>query len=94
MVTKKEIGKWFDAGKKANARYMLIVCDSFSYEDYPVLVEEGDDVNERIKQVRRSPMQRIMEVYDLSMSKTEQLKMPRVFNFPKPKVDPDVPSAG
>ena len=89
MVTKKEIAEWFDASKKSGSRYLIIVCDSFSYEDYPVAVAPEDDVNERIKQIRRSPMQRIMEVYDLEMDRTEQLRAARVFNFPKPQPPKD-----
>lgn len=86
MTSKKTIGEWFDRGKQEGARYMIVVCDTFSYEDYPSYVKPTEDINERINYFRRSPMQRIMEVYDLEMSRGDQLKTPRVFNFPKPTV--------
>lgn len=86
MTSKMTIGEWFDRGKKEGARYMIVVCDTFSYEDYPAYVKPTEDINERINYFRRSPMQRIMEVYDLEMSRGDQLTAPRVFNFPRPTV--------
>ena len=83
MTTKREIGEWFDRGKKAGANYMIVVCDTFSYEDYPAFVSSGENVVERINYFRRSPMQRIMEVYDLNMDRSKQLREPRAFHYPK-----------
>jgi hypothetical protein len=74
---------WFNRGKKKGARYMIVVCDMFDHEDYPVFVRETDSIHERIGYYRRSPMQRVMAVYDLTMDREKQLVEGRVFNYPK-----------
>lgn len=60
--------------------HVIIVCDTYDHEDYPVYIHEGEDVNERIAYYRGASMQRIMEVYNMSMDIDEQLKQHRVWN--------------
>ena len=79
MTTKKEISDWFDRGVAQAADYMVVVCDTFEYSDYPVFtdakgchdccLDPGD-------------MQRVMEVYDLRRDKTEQLNEARAYHPP------------
>jgi len=82
MTMKKQIENWFDRGVKDGATHMIVMCDTFDYEDYPVyLKEENSDsaqakVNEHVKN-----MQTVMEVYNLKMDKLSQLNQPRVFNY-------------
>lgn len=81
-MSKVDLRASFESGKRQNAQYMIIVCDSLDWEDYPVFVYEGEDVNEKIKYIRQSPMQRIMEIYDLSTDRDSQLNEYRSFNYP------------
>jgi hypothetical protein len=74
---------WFDQGKKDGATHMLVVCDTFDYGDYPAYVGKDENVHDRITYYKLSPMQMIMEVYDLSMDRDEQLSTPRVYNYPQ-----------
>ena len=62
--TVQDIKDRFDEAT-SGATHMLIVCDTFSYEDYPVYVWANEDVNERILHYSQN-MQRVMEVYNLS----------------------------
>lgn len=73
---------WFDRGVERKARYMIVVCDTFNYEDYPVYCA-ADEYQERVKSSTTN-MQSVMEVYDLEMDREQQL-IPghRVFNGPK-----------
>ena len=43
-ATRKDIKTWFVEGKEKGATHMIIVCDSFSYEDYPVFVMPKNSV--------------------------------------------------
>lgn len=83
MATSKEdISGWFDAGKKKKAGFMIIVCDTFDYGDYPVYADR-EDFKEKYTEHDGKNMQRIMEVYNLSLNKDLQMKQKRVFHFPK-----------
>lgn len=76
------IGAWFDRGVAEGATHMIVVCDSFDHEDYPVFVKPTEDVREVEKKYRAASMQRVMEVYSLTKDKAEQTKPgTRVFNY-------------
>lgn len=34
MTKKQEISKWFDEGVQMEASFILVVCDTFDWEDY------------------------------------------------------------
>lgn len=82
MTTRMDLKVWFDMGVKQGATYMIVVCDTFDYGDYPAYVTEEENIHDRISHYRTAPMQRIMEIYDLSMDRDEQLSTPRVYNHP------------
>ena len=67
MTTAQEIQAWFIAAEQAGATHMLVVCDQFDWSDYPVSVGRTEDVSERIAHYRAASMQRVMEVYDISL---------------------------
>lgn len=79
----EDIMGWFDRGVKEGASHMIVVCDSFSYEDYPVYVAKESEFYTVYAKYNGVNMQRIMEVYDLSESKESQ-KSGRVMNVPNP----------
>lgn len=65
-----------------SARWMLVVCDTFSWEDYPVFTYTVEDFDNRYAHYISAEMQRIMEVYDLDEDIDAQLDERRVWNFP------------
>lgn len=79
-ATRAEIADWFDMGAELRATHMIVVCDTFDWEDYPVFVREGEDVRE-IESRFKGNMQKVMEVYNLSMDKTAQMAEHRAFNY-------------
>ncbi len=81
-ISRMDIKVWFDIGVKEGATHMIVVCDTFDHEDYPAYVTPDDNVHDRITHFRLSPMQRIMEVYDLSMDRDGQLDEHRTSHFP------------
>jgi CO dehydrogenase nickel-insertion accessory protein CooC1 len=72
--------EWFDRGVEEGADYMIVVCDTFDYEDYPVYATAAEF---KEKYESHNGMQRIMEVYDLHRDKAEQLRERRAMNLPK-----------
>jgi len=81
VVTRNELSDWFDEGLKEKATHMIVVCDTYDYEDYPVFVSANEDVREIEKEHKGKSMQMIMEVYNLSMNKEEQIAAVRAFNY-------------
>ena len=79
-ASRAEIEEWFDVGKAGGATHMIVVCDTFDWEDYPVYVTEYQDVNEMVPKYQTN-MQKVMEVYNLSMDKAEQMAEDRAFNL-------------
>lgn len=82
IPTLRELSKWFDDGIEQEAKYMLVIYDSVTYTDYPIYVSAEEDVRDIVNKFRLSPMQRIMEVYNLEIDKSTQLKEERTFNLP------------
>lgn len=80
-TTKEDIRRWFESGKSQKATHMIIVCDTYDHEDYPVFVNEDQDVKEREAYYEHEHMQRVMEVYNLSMNMDEQLIKSRNFQY-------------
>ena len=81
FTTKEEIKKWLEKGKEKNASHVVIVCDEFSNEDYPVYVTHEQDVTEITKKYHDKNMQKVIEVYSLRKDFDEQLNKARCFNY-------------
>lgn len=61
--------------------HMIVVCDTFDFEDYPVFVEPEEDIKERIHFINGRSMQRVMEVYDLRKPLEPQIEAVRAWNL-------------
>jgi len=81
MTTKNEIRGWFKEGVKEGATHMIVMCDTFDYEDYPVFVQKGEDVKAEVSKRSGKDMQKVMEVYNLSMDMEKQMGEYRSFNY-------------
>lgn len=80
-TTKKDIREWLERGKKDGATHLIIVVDTFDYDDYPVFVKAGEDVRAKEIEYNGKEMQRVMEVYSLKRDIDEQLNEHRSFNY-------------
>lgn len=80
-TTKKMISDWFDRGVKENATHMIVACDTFDWEDYPVYVKPTETVRDEVAKYNGPNMQKVMEVYDLKRDRDEQLNQGRAYNF-------------
>ena len=79
MATSRyEIKQWIEEGIEQGATHVIIMCDTFDYEDYPVYVMPGENPREK---ARRGEMQIIMECYNLSMDIDEQMKEHRAVHW-------------
>lgn len=83
MTSLATLTQWFFDGKSdSDNTHMIIVCDTYDWEDYPVYVTSDQNVHEIYEQHNEKNMQRVMEVYNYSLPSNEQLVGgTRVFNF-------------
>ena len=72
-TTQADIKRWFKEAVKRGGTHMIVVCDSFDYEDYPVIVMPNEKLSEKMKEYNGQNMQHIMEVYDLKLPMEAQL---------------------
>jgi hypothetical protein len=78
-----DISSWFDVGLKRGSTHMLIICDRFSYENYPVYVDLGDDPEDAHDMYQHKlEMTSVDEIYDLRMDKAVQMEEERAFHLP------------
>lgn len=73
-TTKFTIKEWIDEGIKKGATHVVIMCDTWDYEDYPVYIMPGEDPRDK---ATYENMQRPMECYDLRMDIDAQLNESR-----------------
>ena len=80
-TTKNEIREWFLRGIEQGATHLVVVCDTFNHDDYPVFVESNENVKEVESEYNGKNMQKVMEVYNLSKDMENQLNQFRAFNY-------------
>jgi len=78
-VTKKEIGKWLIEAKESGAKYVIISCDGFDFTDFSIECYGKKDLHDTIERLNANG-ERIMEIYDLSLSIKKQLDKKRAWN--------------
>ncbi len=81
MTTQQEIKEWLERKSSKDITHMIVVCDTFSYEDYPVYVSRNQNVREVFEEYNRKDMQKVMEVYSYKRSLEDQLNEGRAFHF-------------
>lgn len=82
-ATLDDIRRWLEEAPKGTT-HVVIVCDTYEYEDHPVYVKPTENVHEVAKANDGPNMTRLMEVYSLTDKHTivEQLHAGgRVFNY-------------
>ena len=78
---KKDIRRWLNNGIKNGATHVIVVCDTYDHRDYPVYVKPSQSVNEKVTFYQSVSMQRVMEVYNLSVDIEAQLNQFRAWNL-------------
>ena len=76
-----------EAAQDPDVTHVLVVTDTFSYEDYPVSVQRSQDVKERIKHYDGPNMQKVMEVYAMHHNLRAQVQLVRCWNDDYPQSD-------
>lgn len=78
VASKNDIREWLMSDKAKQADYMLSICDTFSFDDYPVFVKRVE-LSGAIENYSKN-MQKVMEVYDLHGDIEAQLDEERAWH--------------
>jgi len=81
-TTKDELREWFDRGVREGKAYMVVVCDTFDWEDYPIYARDAEEARKVHREHNGVNMQRVMEVYDLKMDREAQMAEHRANHLP------------
>lgn len=80
-TSQADIHEWLKEAKQKGCSHMIVVCDTFDHEDYPVFVMPNESVKDKLETYKpASNMQRVMEVYSLSLPIEPQLAEHRAYH--------------
>lgn len=68
---REDIERWIKTAIKDGNKFIISVCDTFDYEDYPVYCKDKEELNRRKIEFDNINMQRINEIIDIESLKTE-----------------------
>lgn len=75
-----EIKTMVERGIGKDYSHVIIVCDTFDHEDYPVYVKDDENIYSIIDEYNKN-MQKVMEVYNYNMDIEKQLNEDRTYNI-------------
>jgi len=78
---KEDLIKWFQKGVRNNQSHMIVVCDTYDYDDYPVYINSLEEFEEEYKRVFSHSSKTIMEIYDLKIDINLQMNEARSFHY-------------
>lgn len=79
-ANRREVDDWIEYAKNEGYKYIISVCDTFDYDDYPVYCKNKKDVQEKYPSYTIN-MQRVNEIIKIDGNVvTENLSLSRVIN--------------
>ena len=79
MTSRERILSELMSGNDKGYSHMMVVCDTFSYDDYFVFVKEDEDIRKEERKYNKN-MQKVMEIYSYSLPLLNQMKEFRAFH--------------
>ena len=61
-ATRQDIDGWIRYAKKQDKKFIISVCDTWDYSDYPVYCKDEEELEDQKKYYRNADMQNINEV--------------------------------
>jgi len=82
-ATYNDIKNWLYSGVSQHKKYMIVACDTYDWENYPIYCNTDEECLEKYNYLlTNNNMQKCDEVYDLSMDLKKQLNTERCMNLP------------
>ncbi len=58
----QDVERWKEDAKRQGAKYIISVCDTFDWDDYPVFIKTEEELKEKEEYYRNASMQKINEI--------------------------------
>jgi hypothetical protein len=78
-ATREDISSWFDEGVRKGHCWMIVLCDTFDWSDYPSYYDCEHAARHRMN--HPPAMATVMECYDLRADKDTQMKQHRAMGL-------------
>lgn len=75
-ATRHDVNRWISTAKEEGAKYILSVCDTFDFDDYPVYCNNLKELKDAIPFYNGPNMQRINEVIEINGDKVLENQSP------------------
>lgn len=81
-TTMADIREWFIKGVREGHTHMIVVCDTYDYEDFPRYVSgTADEVRAMVDEANGKNMEKVMEVYNLQKDREVQIIRRRCWEY-------------
>ncbi len=78
-ATRQDVDRWIATAKRNGDKYIVSVCDTWDYDDYPVHCRNEQELSEAITKYNGQNMQRINEIIKIEGDNvTENLKLDNI----------------
>jgi hypothetical protein len=61
-ATRADVDRWIKTAHETDCDYIISVCDTFDYDDYPVYCKTFDELHEKYHEYSGKSMQKINEI--------------------------------
>lgn len=65
-ASREDVDRWIAQAKERKAKYIISVCDTFDWDDYPVYCKDEEELQEKKTYYSNLSMQRINEVITIN----------------------------
>lgn len=81
-MKKEEIREMVTRGNTGEYSHVIICCDTFDYEDYPVYVKYGENIKKVVANYNNgSTKNKVMEVYNYNLDLEKQINEERAYHI-------------
>lgn len=79
-ATREDVNRWIASAKEEGYKYIISVCDTFDYSDYPVYCRNDKELCEIENRSHNEVMQRVNEIIRINEDGTvdENLKIDQI----------------
>ncbi len=78
-ATRQDVDRWIAKAKEDKMKFIISVCDTWDYDDYPVYCQDEKELSESILKYNGVNMQRINEVIKIDDNKVIENLSPHIF---------------
>jgi len=61
-ASREDVDRWIQLAKDTKHKYIISVCDTFDWDDYPVLCKTKKDLQKQFPKYNGENMQRVNEI--------------------------------